>query len=433
MKTLLLTDVPPCSNYTGGMVVAQMCRFVPAGELVVFCVQNVHLKPEPVADLAHVTILIVDKPDETPRREVLGIRAGAVGAWTVETLRRTLGARALVDRAVAFGRRHEVTSLWAILEGQTIVRMARAVAGRLGVPLRSQVWDPLGWWLRVHGVDRLNRRWDLALFDRTIHASAVCATASREMADTYARRYGVATVIIAASIDRSLARAPPPSPRNSDKLTIGMAGQFYAIDAWTSLVEALNRADWRVAGRAVSLRVFGKDCPGEGVPPERLDFRGWQPQDAVIRELADTCDVLFCPYPFAADLAEVSRLSFPSKLATYFAAGRPILFHGPTDSAPAAYLRAKRAGWVCAAPDAAAVSASLVRLSQDAALYRRLAIGAQRAFSDFTLETMRTGVRRFLGYQDDVAQRFCPDEALREMRGFGDDPLPVPDSRPGGS
>ncbi len=36
MKTLLLTDIPPSSNLTAGIVTAQMCRFVPQGELAIF-------------------------------------------------------------------------------------------------------------------------------------------------------------------------------------------------------------------------------------------------------------------------------------------------------------------------------------------------------------------------------------------------------------
>jgi hypothetical protein len=433
MKTLLLTDVPPCSNYTGGLVVAQMCRFLPAGDLVVFCAQNAYLKPEPVADLADLSIVTVAKPDETPRREMYGMRIGVLGSWAVETARRTLGRRALVDQAVAFGRQHGVTSLWAILEGQTIVRMTNAVAARLGVPLRCQVWDPLAWWLRAHGVDSWNRRWDLALFDRTIRRSVACATASWKMAESYAMRYGVTTVPVVASLDRALARSASPAPRCADTLVIGMAGQFYAVDAWASLVEALNRASWTVGGRAVSLRVFGKDCPVDGIPPGRLDFRGWQSQQAVIGALAETCDLLYCPYPFDADMADVSRLSFPSKLGTYFAAARPILFHGPADSSPASYLRAKQAGWICATRNPDAVAASLVRLGGDAALYRRLAIGAHAAFADFTLETMRAATLRFLGYRDEPAPYSFTGESLRETGGFGDDPWPVPERCAGNS
>ena len=38
-----------------------------------------------------------------------------------------------------------------------MVRMARKVASGLDVPFRVQIWDPLSWWLRAHGVDPINR------------------------------------------------------------------------------------------------------------------------------------------------------------------------------------------------------------------------------------------------------------------------------------
>ena len=42
-RTLLLTDIPPCSNLTAGIVTAQMCRFVPPDELAIFCVTGRHV------------------------------------------------------------------------------------------------------------------------------------------------------------------------------------------------------------------------------------------------------------------------------------------------------------------------------------------------------------------------------------------------------
>jgi hypothetical protein len=54
--------------------------------------------------------------------------------------------------AIEYGRHEGVTSLWALLQGKTMVRMASAVAKG------TQLWDPLGCWLLAHGVDRFDRR-----------------------------------------------------------------------------------------------------------------------------------------------------------------------------------------------------------------------------------------------------------------------------------
>lgn len=398
MKTLLLADVPPSSNYTGGIVTAQMCRFVPEGELAIFCVQNMDLSPQPYPDLKYIPTTIVAKPSERPRRGGDGQRVGPVSAWAAETATRMSKIPALVRQAVDYGLAHGVTSVWVILEGQTIVRMAQAVAKRLAVPLRTQVWDPLSWWLDMHQVDAMNRRLDLALFDRTVRASTACAVASWEMATQYSDRYGVASIPVISSLDRGLACHPEPCLRRSDEVVIGMAGQLYAKEEWLLLVRALTAAEWRLGKRRVRLCVFGQEDPRPDVPAEHVDFQGWVPQEDVVGRLSQACDVFYCPYPFAPGMEEVSRFSFPSKIVTYLAAGRPILFHGPAYSSPAAYLRRTGAG-VVSARDPKAVHDTLVQLCEDTALYQRLALAARQAFlADFTLEDMRASVRRFLGY-----------------------------------
>ena len=396
MKTLLLTDIPPCSNLTAGIVTAQMARCVPKGELAIFCVQNPHLAPEPYADLAHVPMKVVTKPNEHARRVVKGVSLGTAGAMVVETLKRQLLAPRLVSQAVAYGREQDVTSVWAILQGQTIVRMAAAVAQGLRVPLRTQVWDPLRWWLEAHKVDPLNASRDMALFDATLKASSVCATASWAMAQHYEERYGIPAMAIIASLDAKLAFQPAPTLRSNTELAIGMAGQIYAMEEWLDLVKALESGGWQVGGRRVVLRVLGHIKP-PGVPEANLDFLGWQSQEETVRLLSETCDVLYCPYPFAPEMEEVARLSFPSKIPTYLAAGRPVFFHGPEYASPAKFLGERRAGLLCTQRSSTAVRDGLDQLVSDVALYEELAMGAREAFlENFTLMQMKHLVGKFL-------------------------------------
>lgn len=400
MKTLLLTDIPPSSNLTAGIVTAQMCRFVPPGELAIFCVLNRHLKPEPYPDLADIPVRLAVKPNELSRRNIGRFSIGPIGSMATEALRRLTMISPLVHQAVAYGKEHGVTSLWAVLQGQTMVRMAIGVADGLGVPLRALVWDPLNWWLQAHGVDRLNRKLDLAAFDRTMRHATVCATASAAMARHYESLYGTPSCAIIASLDRSLARRPEPKLRKSDELAIGMAGQLYASDEWHHLALALEYAGWQVDGRRVVVRVFGHQRPA-GIPEANLDFLGWQPQEKVLELLSETCDILYCPYPYAASMVDVAKFSFPSKIPTYLAAGRPILFHGPDYASPAQYLKATGAGYICRSIEADAVYDGLAHLVEDPLLYARIAEAAQAAFlKDFTLDRMRGDVRRFLGYPE---------------------------------
>lgn len=396
-RILLLTDIPPCSNLTAGIVTAQMCRFVPQDELAIFCVMNPHLQPKLCDDLAGIEMKLIRKPTELQHRVVRGVRVGRAGAAAIEAIKRLVLPRGLIRQAIAYGRSVGATDLWAILQGQTMVRIAAPVARGLGVPLRVHVWDPLRWWLDAHGVDPVNRRLDLALFDRTLRQAASCAAASVPMARHYEETYGVPSTAVIASIDPILAQSPPPKLVSDDSVVIGMVGQFYASEEWETLVSALESAKWRVGERKIVLMTFGHERPPAGVPDEHLRFMGWMDQPNVIQTIARDCDIAYCPYPFAERMAEVSRLSFPSKVPTYLAAGRPILFHGPSYAAPYIYLQDRRAAYLCGDRGPKVIYNGLASLVDNSALYEATALAARRAFlADFTLSHMKSAVRRFL-------------------------------------
>ena len=65
MKILLLTDVPPCTNYTAGIVLAQIIKQLPSGSVACFCVLNPDLQNiEPDPELAWLPLEYTAKPRE---------------------------------------------------------------------------------------------------------------------------------------------------------------------------------------------------------------------------------------------------------------------------------------------------------------------------------------------------------------------------------
>ena len=319
-------------------------------------------------------------------------------AWTAETLRRRLVVPRLTEQAVAFGREHNADLLWAVLQGQTAIQMAPEVARKLGVPMVTQVWDPLIWWLIANRIDRFNRAAALRDFDRALAASRCCLAASWAMAEAYHTRYGTAGVPVIASHALDLGKTPDLTGFPGSTIKIGMAGQFYAGDEWRQLLQALNDNQWRIRGREVEITVLGGGMPPGAAPAGRVSFLGWKSQPEAAEILAGM-DVLYCPYPFAPEMEEVSKLSFPSKVVLYLAAGRPVLFHGPAYSSPADYLRRRDAGYLVTEQSAAAVFDALCKLIDDPALYRQLGERARTAFqTDFTLDTMRANFSRAIGF-----------------------------------
>lgn len=393
MKALLLSDIPPCSNYTGGVVLADECRLLDEGSVAAFVVLNPHLRPEPASGLDWIPTQIETKPCEFGMHNGHGL----LSATAREGYRAIVQKSKLVRSAVEFGRAHECDRVWAILEGQTVIRMAVSVARTLGVPLHTQVWDPPSWWLQAHHVDPFNGFRILRHFERAIRQSRCCGTASWAMAEEYSASYGVRTIPLVSSYPAGAAKAPRAGLRQPDRVTIGMIGQFYARDAWQSLLAGLAASSWKVNGKDVQIYYLGKE-PLADVPAERLVHGGWRAPVDAIAALSDNADLCYCPYPFGRDLKEVARLSFPSKVVLYMAAGLPVLCHAPLYSSPARYFMRNKAGVVCGDMDPLAVIGILKWLTSDSGVFSTTAQFAHRAFlADFEASRLRNNLRTMLG------------------------------------
>ncbi len=456
MKILLLTDIPPCKNFTAGLVLDQLCRFLPRGSIACFAMVNPALDAKLSPDLDWIPVAYARKRNEAafwpsparllrsairrisesrrgrsspvassprawlarkslPRLPGSGMLARPLRfpiVWAVEKLRRVCVVPRLTNQAVAFGRAQKVDVVWAVLQGQTVTQMAVDVARRLQAPLITQVWDPLRWWLLANKIDRFNQQSALDDFDQALRESRTCITASWAMAQAYQSRYSTRAIPVIASHPSEWARTPDLNRFPGDQLKLGMAGQFYAGEEWLQLLRALNMSGWQVRGRSVSLTVLGAACPPGDAPPDRIRYLGWRSQEEAV-ELLSALDLLYCPYPFDGRMEEVATLSFPSKVVLYLAAGRPVLFHGPDYASPAEYLRDRQAGYIVPDLHAAAVYNGLCRLVDDPELYVALGKHAQQAFlRDFTLESMRASFEQALEVQ------------LDQIDDLGNEPVP---------
>lgn len=399
MKILLLSDIPPCDNLTAGLVLSAMVRLVPRDEICCFIVANpmldIHLTPE----FANIPMQIHAKPNENwawlPRQRFIG-KISSVVAFAAEGMTELTAVRALIDKAVKFGREQKVDRVWAVLQGQTTIRMAQAVADRLGVPLHTQVWDPFSWWAKANNIDGMTRHRVQSMFDNAVRRSRFVATASEPMAKLYGDRFGAAAVPVISSHPIAMAQAPDLATDDKAPIVIGMAGQFYAAAEWLQFLGAMQNARWRLAGRHVRIVVLGPQPP-PGAVDRHVSFLGWksQPNAAFI---LSRCDMLYCPYPFDSAMREVSQYSFPSKLVLYLAAGRPTVFHGPGDSSPARYIESRQCGVIADRLSDTAIYEQLERLAGDPATYRTMGKNAQAAFRhDFTLGSMARSFNTFIG------------------------------------
>ena len=400
MKILLLTDIPPCKDYAGGLFLDQLCRLLPEGAIACFAVVNPVLNARLSPDLDWIPIEYYEKPDEMALR-LLPFHLGGVSAFAKESYHSIFKNGEIIRRAVEFGRSVGADTLWSLLEGQTMIQTALPVAKGLNVPLRTQVMDPPYFWMREHRVDAVSSARILKRFDETVRQSRTCATASWSMADKYKQDYGTRCVAVVPSFNLESAFAPALHTHADDELVIGLAGQTYAIEEWHALIGALNSVNWRIDNRSVRIRLLGREVRQRAEGSMRVEFCGWNSQAETIRLLSEA-DVLYCPYWFDRQFETDARLCFPSKLTTYFAAGRPVLFHGPDYSSPARFLREHDAGILCHSLEHEKILDALKRVAADADYYAQLARNGRAALeSHLSLYSLRRSFAQFLEVEED--------------------------------
>jgi glycosyltransferase involved in cell wall biosynthesis len=399
MKVLLISDVPPCDDFTAGIVLSAMVRFLPRGSVCCFAVVNPLVSFRMSPEFGGIPAEFHRKPLENwtwlPQKYPFN-KLASLASRSGETYISRRHVQSLIAKAIAFGRKQQVDRVWAVLQGQTTIRMALAVAEGLNVPLHTQVWDPFSWWANANRLDDYTTRNTQELFDRTIEASASVATASHQMATDFRDRFRVKAIPVISSYARTMACSAAAAPLPGAPLTIGMAGQFYAANEWLRLLAALEAVNWSVGGRRVSIVAIGPARP-PAMPAGHVTFLGWKPQTEAVK-LLNGCDFLYCPYPFDPAMEQAARQSFPSKLVLYLAAGRPVIFHGPAYSAVARYMIEKGCGILTTSLSAESILLEIEQLVGNPQLYSELASKAQQAFlEDFTLESMARSFNDFIG------------------------------------
>jgi hypothetical protein len=302
---------------------------------------------------------------------------------------------AIIEDIVAFGRKHAIEAVWCPLQGQTMIRLALPVAEQLQVPLLTQVWDPPTWWLREHRLHPYSQRRILHQFGLTISASARFGAASEPMAQEYTTKYNARAVPLLPFLPDEYHVQAAKAKAEGDRFRIGIAGQLYAQTEWQALFQALDRVGWKIRGKQVTVGYLGSYPLQHGHANAYIERLGSRPQQKCIRILS-SFDVLYCPYWFDRTFETEARLSFPSKLVTYLAAGRPVFFHGPEYASAVPLMRYNDIGRCCHSLDPEAILQSLEQVLLDPGLWTRLSKNVQRTFFDFfSLTAQKPYLARF--------------------------------------
>jgi hypothetical protein len=391
-KLLVLSSSLPGSRHGGGVIQDAILASYPRDRYVCVSLRGPGWEASPEqapSSLKGVPCLVAPVAPEPCWR---GARfyLPAVRAWGYFLLS-PWRVRQIAD----FGRRHGVDLVWAEFQGESVL-LAAGVAARLKVPLVGTIWDDPEGWLADGRYDYLSRRLLLLRFREALQAARQVSTISEAMQAEYRKLYGLESVILRYGHD--LRDAPgTPADRHPETVVVGFCGNVYGEDAWRGFLTACARINAEGRLPTVKILIFGNKAFPYPHPGVEVTCRGWLPLREMLRGLAAT-DFCYLPYWFAPEKRRHAELSFPTKLTTYLAAGRPVLYHGPQYAGAAQVMREWRLGPSVKTLCPGDISRTIKRLMTEDSFREHFSQAARKAFAkEFNAGVMQANFCRLTG------------------------------------
>lgn len=400
MNIMLLSDIPPCTNYTAGIVLSQLVRFLieDGHQVTCFGIVNPALNPEIPEDIReHIVYKSIDKPNESwGTHRVLGKSASFIANNYISAFILPKLSRQAADFAIE----NNADIIWSTIQGQTMIKVVRKAAQLAKLPYTAQVWDPPEWWLAENKFDKYTTKSVMSEFGKLLKSSQACMAASWSMADEYMKEFQANCVPVVPGLDSNFDIAPRSIKENKSDFTIAFAGQIYAVEEFNALLSALNYMNWKYEERNIKLVLYGRYFQDLRFDkPANIIIRGWLDQDDVLKELAAS-DLLYCPYWFSEAFNKVSRLSFPSKLTSYLRTKRPVFVHAPSYASPNLFIKKYDAGYVCETLSPVEISKILTTIIEEDNMHEVGMRGYEAFISNLTFNSMRYSFYQALGIKE---------------------------------
>lgn len=290
--------------------------------------------------------------------------------------------------------------------------LARLFAARAGAPYGLIVQDLMAPAARQSGIRGGSRVAGATFFvERWAMARAHTVATASESFRPYLRELGVDerrildlpnwTHVGQPTADRADTRERLGWP--ADRTVVLHAGNMGLKQGLEQVIEAARRADALAAPALFVLMGDGNqraalESKAQGV--ERIRFLPFQPEDEVGNVL-HAADVLL-----VSERASVIDMSLPSKLTSYFAAGRPIVAAVPSEGSTAREIQRSQAGIVIPTGDPDGLNRVVAELCADPDRARTLgSAGQSYAASSLDLSSARARMERVLDRTLDGARR----------------------------
>lgn len=365
MRILLISDLPPCSNHTSGLLINRLCDYLldNGHEISAYIIKTDIVQVDiPQDKIDRIAFDLIRKP-----RENWGARKfGKLWSVLGDTFVSTFQLPRILKRIADFAEELRPNLIWAPVQGQTITRLVRPAAERIHVPYVVQVFDPINWWFQANAVDGWTQKKVMKEYGRMIHDAQCFIGASPSMASVYAAQYGCrSSVPIMMPFEKDKVYKPKPAQKPADTFVIALSGQLYAYGTILAFFSALNSMEWSYGGKRIIFRLYGPTIfVPENSMPCYFEYRGWVPQEQLLEELTEA-DLLYCPYRFDPDFEETARFAFPGKLSTYMRTGVPILVHSPEYSGITHFVQERKCGYVLKSVALGDIVAALRQIMDD--------------------------------------------------------------------
>jgi len=216
--------------------------------------------------------------------------------------------------------------VWVIADSTAVIDCTYYAWKRKNFPFRLQVWDDVRHLTSLKHLDRFSANRVFQRFQCLLRNACDVAVIGEQMASEYLSLGAKHCRVIRHGLPNAAQIAERRQP--SETFRIGFCGSAYASDAWKTLLRALDNLRWSFLSRPVELWVVGSDVNFSAGCPTNARFWGRRSVDETTQLMAD-CDLLYMPQSFQKHHDALTRWSFPTKLSTYVATGRPVLFHTP--------------------------------------------------------------------------------------------------------
>ena len=367
MKILIITDMPPCTNHTSGIVMNKWCDFLLEEKHKVFCAlvkdPNVTVKI-PKEKINNIKFLKLDKPREywsydKPGKFYKGL--SLFRSFVCNNFSTLFILPTIKRKIVKFAKENDIDSIFCSMQGQTITRLVRPVAQKLKKEYVAQTWDPLEWWLKDFKFDKITAKFNMNEYGKVIQNAKVFMAMSWAMSVEYSKKYTANCVtnlpgLQYEKIDYNKAK--------NEIFSIGFAGQVYAKEEITILIKTLRKMKWKYKNKEIKLNLYGVKFNVDIEDYDNILIHGYLQQEKLLTELGKA-DLLYCPYWFDKDYIEPTRLSFPGKLTSYLKLGKPVLIHAPQYASPRIILEKNKAAYICDSLDIAEMEKLLCYIIED--------------------------------------------------------------------